>query len=95
MDTASRRRLAIRLVVRRWSGDDQSHLYPADELDNFAVPHLIPVCAADWRYPVRHDREELSTPVQGALFDGCRRCHEWARVNRHRIVLSGAMSTGA
>jgi hypothetical protein len=79
------------LVIRRYAGDAQPHLYWADQIDNPAYEYLLPV-AHEWPYPARHPRDMLShwdEPAPGALCDDCPTCVRWSARNRHSILIRG------
>lgn len=80
-----------RIVVRRFSGDQQEHAYPVEQLDVPRWHHLIPLCAS-WAYPRRHPRDmvgEHDLPSFGSSFDRCPLCGVLTRGTSFVIVVRG------
>jgi len=77
------------IVIRRYSGDEQEHVYPADGITADCA-FAVSMCR---RSHPRGMVSRVDLPAFSGMVDRCPSCAAWARHNQHAIVVRSEVAT--
>lgn len=85
--------MTVRIVIRRYAGDQQEHAYRVEQLLEADWEFAVPLCR-EFPYRHLHPRGMVShddLPAFGGAFDRCASCSVWARQHQHTVVVRGTV----